>query len=265
MVYRRRRRGRSMYSRRRRYFGRGYSQTNTSKPFNTTGRRGHWKRLKFPGRIVMGNEEVKFFDGNVSSIAVPRGADVNPSTPVGGNNLLTITQGVSASQRIGRKINVLQILFTLTVGMDPYTSATWSNVLARLRSQIRFMIVIDRQCNGIGVTGLTDFLTATSVTAFNNLYRKGRFKTLRDKNWNFNHKYFVYNGVDSAWETDGFQRTMTFSLNLNGLPIEYNSTTGAVAEIMTNNIFFVIYDAYADATIQPAFYLYRWRVRYIDA
>lgn len=169
--------------------------------------------------------ELKFHDIDVDLAAGDRsaGAILN----AGSINL--IAQGVTESQRIGRKCTIkninwrgqLQLVASATIG-TPQTC--------------RLMLILDKQCNGAAAT-VGGVLESTNYQSFNNLANKGRFQTLSDQAYTLNPKAAGGNGTAN----DVAAVLMDFAIYKKcDLSIEFDSTAGAITEIRSNNLFILL-------------------------
>lgn len=174
------------------------------------------------GRYAGRSVEKKFFDGTLSSDPVPNTGGVEDS-------LLHIAQGVTESTRVGRKITVtkLQCRYSLTLPEADGTADPSPPDVCRV------IIFIDKQTNG-AAAAVTDILETGALKSFNNLANKGRFQILLNR---VHYLNYMSGGVGETdvWSSAGIYKQYSANFNLN-LPIEYNSTTGAIGEITSNNI-----------------------------
>lgn len=161
--------------------------------------------------------EVKFFD-TALNLAMPLTASI-------GAQLNLIPQGTTQSTRIGRTAVIHSIQFRGVMIHDPGAANT---------SNTAYMYIVqDTQCNG-AAAGITDVLTSNAIsTAMINLSNSKRFRIL---------KRFVspahFGAADSGdanaiipreYPIDYFKKC--------NIPIEFSSTTGAITEIASNNVF----------------------------
>ena len=96
----------------------------------------------------------------------------------------------------------------------------------------RIILFWDKQCNG-ATAGVTDILESAQYNSFNNLANKGRFKILMDKRYTLNYM----TGIGTAGDQDysAVFKHGSYYKKCN-IPVEYDSTTGAITEIKSNNI-----------------------------
>jgi len=183
-------------------------------------RKGYNRTSGFYGRFqsTRGDSELKFFD-----TALSFNVDLTGEVPATGQ-LCLIPQGVTESQRVGRKCVVKSVLIRLVMTMVPAAAA--SSVLG----SVKIYLVQDKQTNG-AAAGATDVFTGTSFpTAVRNLSNSTRFKIL--KSWQFD--YNVMAGVSTAF--NGIVKHIDWFKRCN-VPLEFSSTTGAITEIRSNNLF----------------------------
>ncbi len=174
------------------------------------------------GRKAAEGEELKFHDVDYDDGVVAAGAVVNTA-----GSLTLITQGVTESTRVGRKCTLKSIGcrydFTLPQIVD--NSPGFGDVM-------RLIVYQDKQTNkAIAVN--TDILETADYQSFNNLSNKGRFVILCDRTVNLN---YTAGGADATANSyAGGAESGTFFKDVN-IPLEFNASAGAVADLNTNNV-----------------------------
>ncbi len=172
---------------------------------------------RFGSSKLGSHTEQKFFDTTISGTI-----DTTAEVPTGGQ-LVLIPQGVTESQRVGRKafIKSIQIRGTLNYAPGAAAAATAQNWI---------YLVMDTQANG-AAAAVTTVLTSNNLAlAMRNLANQERFKVLKIFHFSMN----ATAGVTTAY--NGIIRTWKYYKKCN-IPIEYSSTTGAITEIRSNNLF----------------------------
>lgn len=205
---------------------------------------GYYGRFSSGSR---GGGELKFFDVDIDDASIASGGTiVKPSANA-------IAQGVTESERIGRKCTIRSILWHYQLTLDNVNdSAT-----AVRGDSVRVIVYQDKQCNG--ATALTtDILESNDFQSFRNLSNVGRFKILMDKVHSMNYPAAA---ADSATTTcqPGVVREYSFYKKVN-IPLEFDSTTGAITELRSNNIGVLLL---ADAGSKSSF-VSKWRIRFSD-
>jgi len=199
--------------------------------------RGYLRRSGYYGRYGSGthvadSRELKFFDTTVDSFG-----QILATYELKSVNL--IPQGVTESQRVGRKCTVSKIgvkgLFTMNGPvLQSGTSAC-----------VRFGILLDKQANGTLLNAL-QWVESNDIFSFNNLANKGRFKTL----WS---EVISMASPSGATATVWGENVQWFEKNINlkkPIPLEFDDTTGAITEIRSNNlVFFAVASAAATLSI----------------
>lgn len=173
-------------------------------------------RYRFRSKSMQ-NEELKFFD-----TALSFNFDTTGEVPATGQ-LVLIPQGDTESTRDGRKAIIKSIQIRGNVEYQPAAAANMDS-LAFL------MVVLDTQTNGAAATISDVFTNSNMSTNLLNLNNSGRFRILMKKQWTFN----ATAGVTTAYCQQIRQCEMYTKCNI---PIDWNSTAGAITEIKTNNIF----------------------------
>lgn len=171
------------------------------------------------------------------------GVQLDTTPEIIDNELLTITQGDGANQRDGRQICVTRIAIKGEVGILTRTQSSSGGLFAGANAF--FWLVQDTQCNGAAATVSSAtvgvFTGTNSATLFRTPYTYNRFKILKFKKvWCRQVPYHDQNAV-----TDTIQPSMRpFSMiwhavGRTGIPVDYTSTTGAITERISNNVFLI--------------------------
>lgn len=219
---------RGRYARGRR-FRRGYNRTS-----------GFYGRFRY-GRSRGGDDEHKFFDTTLSF-----NFDTTLEVPATGQ-LCLIPQGVTESTRVGRKCTIKSILLKGALAFVPAAAANAT-------STGYMWLILDKQTNGAAAAASDVFSNVTTQSALRNLANSSRFKILKKFKFTFNSGAGVttaYNNVSMPFEC--YKR-----LNI---PLEFSSTTGAITELKSNNLFLMAGADFTDDLIQMAGVC---RVRFID-
>jgi len=193
---------------------------------------GYTRTVGFYGRYGRGSTERKFFDTGLSFTY-----DTTGEVPATGQ-LVLIPQGDTESTRDGRKATIESIQIRGTLSFAPAAAATANAV-------VHTYLVLDTQCNGAAANA-TDVFTSTAFsTAFLELNNSGRFRIL--KHWI--HTFNAQAGVSTAYNNQ--VRSLEYFKKCN-IPIDWSSTTGAITEIKSNNIFLMAGGTFADDTVTMA-------------
>ncbi len=167
-----------------------------------------------------GSRELKFHDVDSSDAIVAATGAIQPA-------LLTIAQGTNAGNRIGRQITLKSIMVKWSMKL-PSTASMTQTV-----DHCRVMIIQDKQCNGALPT-VGNVLLQTDFLSFNNLDNKRRFRTLMDRQYDFQSAAGIAGPVTGEdMISDTFYKKVS-------MPIEYSSTSGVIAEVRSNNIFILL-------------------------
>ncbi len=164
--------------------------------------------------------ELKFHDLDIDDAVVATNGTIAQSSC----NL--IAQGVTEVQRIGRKCTIRNINWRYELVMPNAQNMT--SVL----DTVRVILYLDKQTNGAAAT-VTGILESDDFQSFNNLSNKSRFLILMDRTHVLNCTAGAGNGT--ANDIAGRQQNYTFFKKCN-IPIEFDSTTGAITEQRSNNI-----------------------------
>lgn len=177
----------------------------------------------FYGRYAGRGGETKFHDVALNDAVVAAGLNVTASV-----NL--IAQGITESTRVGRKCTLKSFHWRYRVSIPEQNAAA----TPLQGDSVRVILYIDKQCNGAAAAG-TDILEAASLHSFRNLANSGRFVFLCDKVHTLN--YLTLTNTQDVDTYDQGEVAREFQLNKTlDMPIEFNSTTGVIAEIRSNNL-----------------------------
>ncbi len=170
------------------------------------------------GTSALGSDkERKFFD-----TALSFSFDQTGEIPATGQ-LNLIPQGVTESTRIGRKAFIKSIQIRAKMLYTPGASAIGTD-------NCDLYLVLDKQANGAAAAITDVFDSATLQGAMLNLANSGRFQIIR-------HWPMVFAsaaGVSGAYARQAKQFNFYKKCNI---PVEFSSTTGAITEIRSNNLF----------------------------
>ena len=184
---------------------------------------GYYRRSGYYGRYTGPRPELKFHDVDADLSAADRSNGVIVNT----SSINLIAQGVTESQRVGRKCTIRSIAWR---GQLKLTNPAGSG--GPISQTTRLMVVLDKQCNG-AAPNVDDILETTDWQSFNNLANKNRFRTLYDKTFVLNP--LSASGDGTANDFGEYDRAFTFFKKCS-IPIEFDSTTGAITEIKSNNL-----------------------------
>lgn len=180
-------------------------------------------------------EELKFHDVDVDQAA----ADLSAGVILNTSSINFIPQGVTESNRLGRKCTVKSINWRGAIELASVAGAG-----LQIAQTWRMMLVLDKQCNGSVVT-VTDVLESANYQSFNNLSNKGRFRTLSDKTFTLNPQAGAGDGAVD--DTSPVRVDFTFFSKCN-IPLEISSTgTPVIADIRSNNFFVLLISNSASA------------------
>lgn len=195
--------------------------------------RSKWATFNSRTNPVYPRPEVKNFDANLASIAIPQ-----PILAAGAITVLNeIAQGTDDENRIGRSTATKSVYYNFVLNFG--TGA--------VPNCIRHMLVWDRQSNGVApaVTAILD-VNSQPVTAPLELDNRQRFVVLADE------RYTLSPNGDQIRFCSGFRNINQKTTWADGVDVP---STGALLLLMVSD----------EATVanQPTFYG-TWRTRFID-
>ncbi len=185
-------------------------------------------RRTFTGRTAGNGHKMgewKFHDIDINDASVAQNGTILE------DSCNTIAQGVTESQRIGRKCTIRSINWRFRVLL---TGQTDVNNLAAAADTVRVILYLDKQANG-AAAGVTDILESDDFQSFNNLANKSRFRTLMDRVYDLSASAGAGTSAAAANDTGPIFASDAIYKKCN-IPIEYSSTTGAITEVTSNNI-----------------------------
>lgn len=163
--------------------------------------------------------ELKFFD-TALAFAFDRTAEV-PAT----GQLTLIPQGDTESTRDGRLAMIKSVQIKGVMSFDPAAAATASAACA-------LYLVLDTQANG-AAAAVTDVFTSNAIESqLINLNNSGRFRILKRWIWTYAPSAGVGGALNSV------EKTVDFYKKCN-VKVDWSSTTGAITEIRSNNLFLI--------------------------
>ncbi len=174
-----------------------------------------------PGRNIT-IIELKFHDVDLDDAAISTTGDITASI-----NL--IPQGVTEKTRVGRKCTIKQIAWRFTLSLP----AAADQADPPPPDIARVIMYLDKQANQATAT-VADILESTDYQSFNNLSNKKRFRILMSRNYDLEYQTSITDGTNTgAYPQQNMDDSFFKKVNI---PIEFNSTTGAIGEITSNNL-----------------------------
>ncbi len=213
-------------------------------------RRRKVHRGVFRARAAVAGGELKFFD-TLKALTAVAGTGV-----ILDDSVNHIVQGVTESERVGRKCTIRAVHFRGVI-----TNPTWT-ALGDGKQAVRIIVYHDKQANG-ATAAIGDILEQTaentSYNSFRNLANSGRFKILYDVRKDMRIPAVAqtaagtFSSYINVW-------SWHFSRKVN-IPIEFSGITGAIDEIRSNNIGVLAmgFDNSSPPSVQ-----YTCRLRYSD-
>lgn len=174
------------------------------------------------GRFAPSGGELKFVDFTYDDAIVSANGSIK-------NSICTIAQGVEQSQRIGRKCTIKSINIKWLLALPSHNGA-----VVPFGDTTRIIVFLDKQCNGATAT-VADILDTADIRSHRNLANEGRFRILKDMKYDTNYAGVAYN-TGTATYIAASQQTLGNTFKKCNIPVEFNSTTGAITEIRSNNI-----------------------------
>ena len=189
--------------------------------------------------------EDKFFDTAVTVSSVATAGEI------GEDSLLTISQGVGESQRVGRAVTLTHIHGRIRVELPI------STVSSSTHDTLRVILYLDEQTNGATAT-VGNLLEVADYQSFENLANSARFKILHDKVTTINALTGGGNGTTEDY--GAVSKNYEFNLRCS-IPIVWDNTTntGVISTMRVNNIGLLLISEAALVNFES-----NWRVRFED-
>lgn len=176
---------------------------------------GYTRTVGAYGRSMPMSFEKKYFDTSVISVADATAGIIIPS-------LNLVPQGTTDQTRIGNKITIRNINIHGYCNNDDQTTVAFAG------SNIRVIVYLDKQANG-AAAAVTDIVKTAALSSFRNMDQVDRFVILVDK--------VIFNPVECTNALHTTNQRHYWSVNKKCMiPIHFSSTTGAIAEVRSNNI-----------------------------
>ncbi len=165
---------------------------------------------------------MKFHDVDLDDAVVAAAGTVTATVNI-------IPQGVTEITRNGRKCTITQIQWRYECTIPEVDAAADPST----GDSVRVIMFLDKQCNG-ATAAVGDILEVTNWQSFRNLANTQRFQILYDKLHTLNYVGLASDNA-SVVSQAAVHRNFSFYKKVN-IPLEFNSTTGAIGEIRSNNI-----------------------------
>lgn len=208
--------------------------------------------LALRGWIPGGVIERKYIDLTTTNTAV--------STTAGIACLNQMTQGTSAVTRVGNKIVIKSIqckgIFRLEQAVDEAVS-----ILAPAQAA-RFMIILDKQPNGVIATATDIFEVNNDVFSPINMQYRERFVVLCDKLFALGPAASTASAGVVTWGS-GTQKIINWYKKCS-IPVTYGGNAGLMSDLRTNAIYIVLMGQIASGDTDTNFSGYT-RIRFVDA
>ncbi len=163
--------------------------------------------------------ELKFFDLDLDDATIATGGTITDS-------INKIAQGTTEITRIGRKCTIKGINWRYVITLAGSTAS------GDTTDVVRVILYLDKQCNG-ATAAVSDILESGDFQSFNNLANKSRFRILSDKNYTLKARS---GGGDGTTEDYGEDIVVDSFYKKCNIPVEFDSTAGAITEIRSNNL-----------------------------
>ncbi len=182
---------------------------------------GYYGRFTGPGA-----PELKFYDIDINDADIAVNGTIQTPGLAGTASCNTIAQGVTEVTRIGRKCTIKSINWRWNI------TFAGSADTATGKETVRLILYLDKQANGAAAT-VAGILESDDYQSFNNLANKSRFRTLMDRTYDIGANGGAGNGTANDTVASEINDSLYKRVTI---PIEFDSTTGALTEVRSNNI-----------------------------
>ncbi len=207
--------------------------------------------------------EKKFYDGELTDTDLVKGGQVllntSASPTANTSTICGIVQGTGESERIGRKCTLTRFNMRLNIEFLTKLSSTLG-AASDAHETVRFMVYLDRQCNGTTASP-TDILETDVYDSYRNLANVKRFHMIYDKITVFNTTAI---GAGDGTTNDSERVVRDYQFNISKklfIPIEFSSTTGVLTELASNNIGILVWSKHGT---RMAVRESKYRFRFMD-
>ena len=167
--------------------------------------------------------EVKFYDQALAAVGLPAG----PASVIDSSICAGIINGSGPQNRVGRKIKVVQIDYSVNVTLNGTPSGPSVDI-------VQFDIFKDKQCNGAAATPAELYTAAATpgTCQMLNPFNEKRFSRIYTKSVLLNQT----NSNGAANTPSNVALKFEGSIRPNCI-VEYQASTAGVADVTTNNLF----------------------------
>lgn len=198
------------------------------------------------GRFSGTGGELKFHDRTLDD-------DVVSDTGTVTSTLNEIAQGVTESQRIGRKCTLKVISWRWSIELPIHNS-----VSQPIADSVRIILFVDKQANG-DKANVTDLLETAKIWSFRNLANQMRFNIVLDRVIDIEYPTISLTEAGSVFHAPFTTKAGGFYKKCS-IPIEFSGTTGSIGEIRSNNLSLLLISRSGVATFKSEV-----RVRFSDS
>ncbi len=182
--------------------------------------------LRASGYYGASSTELKFFDLEINDTAIGVTGSLFDS-------INKVKQGTGEEERTGRKMTIKKINWHYNIVLPKLDGGSSAN----LGTTVRVILYLDKQANGATATAadiLEDNDVAVNYQSYNKLSNKNRFRILMDRSHDINYLTLASTSVGNF---DQAPVSQSYSLYKEcNIPVEFSDTTGAMAEIRSNNV-----------------------------
>jgi len=178
---------------------------------------GAWNRFGGNSR----QKELKFFETAMNDTF-----DSTAVVPGTGGQISLIPQGDTATSRDGRQCVVKSVQLRAQLSFTPASASAAS-------TNVWLALVQDTQCNGAAAAVTDVFTSASMASNFHNLNNSQRFRVLAKKHLKLTSTGGVGSTLNNVTAAVDIYRKVN-------IPLVFSSTTGAITELRSNNMFWIL-------------------------
>lgn len=210
--------------------------------------------------------ERKYFDEERAATAIVAAAadwTGSEADPAAVNTLFAPVTGADINNRIGRKVDVMNLRLNLVVNIPAQTAQTTTDTAG----VVRIVLVQDMQSNAAQLNG-EDVLSSGDATQAVNMFRNtaflSRFRILKDKIVSMQDPNMVNVGATpTTFEQNGLVRRLKMAVKFHKpVRVTFNSTNGGTIADIVDNSFHVL-AIVNSGTLAPTL-AYKCRTTFVD-
>ncbi len=166
-------------------------------------------------------QELRFFDVAVDDAVIAAGGTI------AADSTNKLAQGTLEEERVGRRATLVRLDWRYTVELPLATAS------ADTGDVVRVVLYLDKQCNGASAA-VTDILSSAAFDEHILPVNQDRFELLYDATHDMIPRAGGLASGSVRWGPDTLHEVVSFEVT--PIEVEFSGTTGAIDEILSNNV-----------------------------